>query len=184
MGKAGAVREQRVRELSDAVQSAELAGRWGEAASAHARLAWLEREEPEHRVRLGHALVRTGRTAAAVDAYLVAARAFAEVGALEKAIACALVACSHRPPDRLVESLLAEWRGRRILRAPGVTPAVGLSSGEPAEENDHDLEARNRIGHPSAPSVDDAPPVRDGDLIPSELFDRLYATFDSARWRG
>ena len=108
------------------------AGQFSRAASLYAAYCASAPRDRQSHLRLGDAYARAGDKAHAIDAYLTAARGFAEDGFLARAIAASKLVLELDPNHTQMQRILADLYAKRAAGGQALRTLLGKS--EPARD--------------------------------------------------
>ncbi len=126
------------------------AGQFSRAASLYAAYCSSAPRDRQSHLRLGDAWARAGDTPRAIDAYLAAARGFAEDGFLARAIAASKLVLDLDPNHTQMQRILADLYAKRAAGGQALRTLLG----KPEPGRDAPLPVR-----PFAPLAAEAPAV-------------------------
>src|SRR5215469_8170553 len=112
------------------------AGHFSRAASLYAAYCASAPRDRQSHLRLGDACARAGDKPRAVDAYLAAARGFAEDGFLARAIAASKLVLELDPNHTQMQRILADLYAKRAAGGQALRTLLGKP------ERDHPLPVR------------------------------------------
>src|SRR5215831_1190091 len=108
------------------------AGHFSRAASLYAAYCASAPRDRQSHLRLGDAYARAGDKAHAIDAYLTAARGFAEDGFLARAIAASKLVLELDPNHTQMQRILADLYAKRAAGGQALRTLLGKP--EPARD--------------------------------------------------
>ncbi len=155
------------------------AGHFSRAASLYAAYCASAPRDRQSHLRLGDAYARAGEKARAIDAYLAAARGFAEDGFLARAIAASKRVLELDPNHTQMQRILADLYAKRAAGGQALRALLGKP--EPARDEPLPVRPFEPLGaeapavtEPGTPKPVPAGPARPASSEPGELLVTEY----------
>src|SRR6516225_7700069 len=110
------------------------AGHFSRAASLYAAYCASAPRDRQSHLRLGDAYARAGEKAHAIDAYLTAARGFAEDGFLARAIAASKLVLELDPNHTQMQRILADLYAKRAAGGQALRTLLGKAGASSSKD--------------------------------------------------